>query len=177
MGRPIKLSDRLADAADKMSKIADRSVPAQIEHWANLGRAVERSLTGHAIELIKSAEGDPATLVSEAGRKAKLLEGLQYALTPDGQRSALLRVAERGPRYGADPDDPSMLVRVSPDGRRVRGRMIDGDFIPERFLPAASKNENAVGLPAPSMASTRVTTDSGPARAPRTRLSSRQRRG
>jgi hypothetical protein len=26
-------------------------------------------------------------------------------------------------------------VRISPDGRRVRGRLIDSDFIPEQFLP------------------------------------------
>lgn len=177
MGRPIKLSDRLAEAADKSSKIADRSVPAQIEHWANLGRAVERSLTGHAIELIKAAEGDPATLVSEAGRKAKLLEGLQYALTPEGQQSALLKVAERGPRYGVDPDDPSMLLRISPDGRRVRGRMIDGDFIPERFLPANVGPENTAPFPGPSAAGARTPRGTKPSRAPRAGTSSQRTRG
>jgi hypothetical protein len=135
MGRPIKLSDRLAEAAAEVSRIADRSIPAQIEHWANLGRAVERTLTGHAVELIKAAEGDPAALTTEEGRKANLLEGLRHALTPEGRQVALATISVRGPRYGADPDDPSMLVRISPDGRRVRGRLIDSDFIPEQFLP------------------------------------------
>lgn len=141
MGRPIKLSDRLADAAAEVSRIADRSIPAQIEHWANLGRAVERSLIGHAVELIKAAEGDPAALTTEEGRKANLLEGLRSALTPEGRQVALGTISARGPRYGADPDDPSMLVRISPDGRRVRGRLIDSDFIPEQFLPARSAGE------------------------------------
>jgi hypothetical protein len=135
MGRPIKLSDRLAEAAAEVSRIADRSIPAQIEHWANLGRAVERSLTGHAVEILKAAEGNPATLTSEQGRKANLLDGLRRALTPEGQAASLASISARGPRYGADPDDPTLLVRISPDGKRVRGRLIDGDFIPEQFLP------------------------------------------
>lgn len=135
MGRPIKLSDRLAQAADEASHVADRSVPAQIEHWANLGRAVERALTGHAIQLLKASGGDPAMFASEDARKANVLEGLRRALTPEGQASAIARVAARGPRYGADPGDPSMLVRIAPDGRKVRGRMIDGDFIPEQYIP------------------------------------------
>lgn len=143
MGRPIKLSDRLAEAAAQASRIADRSIPAQIEHWANLGRAVERSLTGHAVELIKAAEGDPSALATEEGRKANLLEGLRHALSPEGRQAALATISGRGPRYGADPDDPSMLVRISPDGRRVRGRVIDGDFIPARFLPTRDAGERA----------------------------------
>ena len=135
MGRPIKLSDRLAEAAAEVSRIADRSIPAQIEHWANLGRAVERSLTGHAVEILKAAEGNPATFKSEQGRKANLLDGLRHALTPEGQAAALANISARGPRYGADPDDPTLLVRISQDGKRARGRLIDGDFIPEQFLP------------------------------------------
>lgn len=139
MGRPIKLSDRLAEAAAEVSKIADRSVPAQIEHWANLGRAVERSLTGHAVEMLKAAEGDPARLFSDEGRKASLLEGLRHALAPEGQAAVLARISAGGPRYGSDPDDPTLLVRITPDGKRVRGRLIDGDFIPEQYLPPGSR--------------------------------------
>lgn len=143
MGRPIKLSDRLAEAAAEVSRIADRSIPAQIEHWANLGRAVERSLTGHAVQLIKAAEGDPALLTSEEGRKAHLLDGLRHALAPEGRAIALARISARETRYGADPDDPSMLVRIAQDGKRVRGRLIDGDFIPEQFLRPQVTHEKA----------------------------------
>ena len=96
MGRPIKLSDRLAEAAAEASRIADRSIPAQIEHWANLGRAVERSLTGHAVELIKAAEGDPSALTTEEGRKANLLEGLRHASSPEGRHVALATISGGG---------------------------------------------------------------------------------
>ncbi len=135
MGRPIKLSDHLAAAADQAAQVADRSVPGQIEHWANLGRAVEQALTGHAVQLLKSSAGDPSALTSDAARKAAVLEGLQRALAPDGQAAVLGRIAARGPRYGTVPNNSSLLVRVAPDGRRTRGRMIDGDFIPEPYLP------------------------------------------
>ena len=144
MGRPIKLSDRLAEAAAEVSRIADRSIPAQIEHWANLGRAVERSLTGHAVQLVKATEGDPAALMSEEGRKANLLDGLRQALSPQGRAAALADISARGPRFGADPDDPSMLIRISQDGKRVRGRLIDGDFIPEQFLPPRRRKRTQI---------------------------------
>jgi hypothetical protein len=144
MGRPIKLSDRLAEAAAEVSRIADRSIPAQIEHWANLGRAVERSLTGHAVQLVKATEGDPAALMSEEGRKANLLDGLRQALSPQGRAAALADISARGPRFGADPDDPSMLIRISQDGKRARGRLIDGDFIPERFLPPRRRKRTQI---------------------------------
>jgi hypothetical protein len=144
MGRPIKLSDRLAEAAAEVSRIADRSIPAQIEHWANLGRAVERSLTGHAVQLVKATQGDPAALMSEEGRKANLLDGLRQALSPQGRAAALADISARGPRFGADPDDPSMLIRISQDGKRARGRLIDGDFIPERFLPPRRRKRTQI---------------------------------
>jgi len=129
------LSDRLADAAAEISVVADRSLAAQIEHWANLGRTVELALTGHAVQIIKSSGGDATALSGDEARKANVLEGLRRALSPEGQASALGRIAARGPRYGTDPDDPTMILRLSPDGRKVRGRIVDGDFIPERFLP------------------------------------------
>ena len=135
VGRPVKLSDRLADAAAEVSVVADRSLAAQIEHWANLGRSVELALTGHAVHIIKSSAADATAFSSEEARKADVLGGLRRALSPEGQSAALGRIAARGPRYGTDPDDPTMIIRLSPDGRKVRGRVIDGDFIPERFLP------------------------------------------
>ena len=43
MARAIKISQELADAAQKEAELMSRSLTKQIEHWANLGRRLERS--------------------------------------------------------------------------------------------------------------------------------------
>jgi hypothetical protein len=44
MGMSVKLSDDLALSARLEAEATDRSITAQIEHWAKLGRAVEAAL-------------------------------------------------------------------------------------------------------------------------------------
>src|SRR6266496_3887413 len=44
MGMPVKLSDALVNVARKEAAAADRSITAQIEHWAKLGQSVEAAL-------------------------------------------------------------------------------------------------------------------------------------
>ena len=44
MGMPVKLSDELVLSARIEAEGADRSITAQIEHWAKLGRAAEVAL-------------------------------------------------------------------------------------------------------------------------------------
>ena len=41
MGAPIKISDELVEAAKQAAAKRFRSVPKQIEYWADLGRRVE----------------------------------------------------------------------------------------------------------------------------------------
>ena len=43
MGRAVKLSDELVESARLESEIYSRSMTQQIEHWARIGRAVERT--------------------------------------------------------------------------------------------------------------------------------------
>lgn len=43
MGSAVKLSDELVASARHESEIYSRSMTQQIEHWARIGRAVERT--------------------------------------------------------------------------------------------------------------------------------------
>lgn len=43
MGTSIKISDSMAEAARSEGRVMTRSLAAQLEHWAKIGRAVERS--------------------------------------------------------------------------------------------------------------------------------------
>jgi hypothetical protein len=57
MPQPVKVGDALIEAARAAAEDNHRSMAAQIEHWALLGRAVETALTlGDAVAL-KRSEG------------------------------------------------------------------------------------------------------------------------
>lgn len=53
MPQPVKLSDRLLSAARKVAPLANRSIAGQIEHWAVLGRMVEKDLTSSQVLAVK----------------------------------------------------------------------------------------------------------------------------
>src|SRR5712692_6331138 len=58
MGMPVKLSDALVKLARTEADAADRSITAQIEHWAKLGRSVETALRHEDALALKHAGGD-----------------------------------------------------------------------------------------------------------------------
>ena len=58
MPAPVKISDRLLARAKEEAKSTQRSVTAQIEHWATLGRAVE-VMTAHRDALMLKLFGHP----------------------------------------------------------------------------------------------------------------------
>ncbi|MCU7921993.1 MAG: ParD-like family protein [Candidatus Thiodiazotropha sp. (ex Dulcina madagascariensis)] len=43
MGKPVKLSDELIDAATINAKAEQRSIPRQIEYWARMGKLAEEN--------------------------------------------------------------------------------------------------------------------------------------
>src|ERR1700758_1794216 len=57
MGMPVKLSDELVNVARKEAAAADRSITAQIEHWAKLGQSVEAALRHEDALAVKASEG------------------------------------------------------------------------------------------------------------------------
>jgi ParD-like antitoxin of type II bacterial toxin-antitoxin system len=57
MAKSIRVSDRLYDLADSTSRKLHRSLAQQVEHWAQLGRALEAAgvTTSQILEIL---EGD-----------------------------------------------------------------------------------------------------------------------
>lgn len=134
MGMPVKLSDELVRAARAEAKAQHRSITAQIEHWAKLGRAAQTALSeADRLTLAACTEaldaGEPGP---EAPRLLSMREHL-LSLARSSDRSSVLAElrAGGGPRYEADPDDPELVVRVEADGRRTRGEFEGGQFRPE----------------------------------------------
>jgi hypothetical protein len=55
---PVKLSNDLVERAREEAKVSDRSITSQIEHWARLGRSVEKVLRHEDIAALKRASAD-----------------------------------------------------------------------------------------------------------------------
>ena len=55
MPQPVKISDALIEAAREVAPLANRSLAAQVEHWAALGRSIEGSLTSDQSTALKRA--------------------------------------------------------------------------------------------------------------------------
>lgn len=132
MGMPVKLSDDLVRAARAEAKAADRSITAQIEHWAKLGRAAQKALSqADALAL----QGSVAALDQlQSGLVPSTLQRLRGVLNKVAQssdRSTVLAELQAGgePLFEAHPTELDRVVRVSADGTRTVGRVEDGQFV------------------------------------------------
>ena len=119
MGLPIKISETLALAARTEAELSERSIASQVEHWAQIGRAVERVLGHDQVAALKRQAGMAA--FSDAMRKASSEAGQQQVL--DHLRKL------GGPRYSVDPTRRGGVLRIDADGSRTRGRFVRRKFI------------------------------------------------
>jgi len=126
MSQPVKVAEALLEAARTAAAENHRSMAAQIEHWAVLGRAVEQALTTGDVLTLKRSEGR----LDEAQR-TQLLRALAHAFEPARQESARAAIAIRDAvRYETDPALPGLLIQRLPDGQRRIGRMVKREFVP-----------------------------------------------
>lgn len=125
MAQPVKVGDALIEAARGAAEENQRSMAAQIEHWALLGRAIEKTLTVGDTAALKRSEGR-----LDAATRARVAQALSNALDPDRSAVARTSIGIRDPiRYETDPALPGLLIQRRPDGTRRIGRMIDREFV------------------------------------------------
>ena len=129
MPAPVKISDRLLARARAEAKGAHRSVTAQIEHWATLGRAVE-VMTGHREVLALKRAGEHLAMPRYVNPREIHDVLTQVANDPDRESVKARIRAGGGPLYSGDPDDPDGVIQIAPDGRRTRGRFEGRTFVP-----------------------------------------------
>ena len=119
MGLPIKISEALALAARTEAEVFERSLASQVEHWAQIGRAVEQ-LLGH---------DQVAALKRQAGIR-EFSDAMRKVPGEAGQRRALAHLRKLGgPRYSLDPSQRGGIVRIEADGSRTRGRFVRRRFV------------------------------------------------
>lgn len=93
MGRAVKLSDELVESARHESRIYSRSMTQQIEHWARIGRAVERTaaLEGRVRQALEAELAYDALGTEE--RLAYLGELERAVFQPRGDKELAKRLA------------------------------------------------------------------------------------
>ena len=124
MSQPVKLSDALVLDARMTGEIVERSIAGQIEHWANLGRAVEKLLQlPQVLGLCRSASARPLSSVLESVDSAEGRERVSNYLN-----------TRPFPHYESSPEHPGLLVRIEADAKRTIGR-----FVNRRFVAAKPK--------------------------------------
>jgi transcription elongation GreA/GreB family factor len=127
---PVKLSDDLVKLARAEAVSARRSITAQIEHWAELGRSLESALPHAAVRALKQAGGNVERAFPQLATRQAVLQ-LLTDIASAKDRSALADTLRQGRVvYQANPDDTTRIMQIAADGRRTVGRFIDRQFVP-----------------------------------------------
>jgi len=122
MSQPVKLSDSLLLDARLTGAILQRSMAAQVEFWAGLGRALEPLL-----------QGVQALALARAQNVRPLSACLDSVEAPEGRQRLADHLRTRPfPHYEPAPDAPGLLVRIEADGTRTVGRFVNRKFRPVR---------------------------------------------
>lgn len=128
MGMPVKLSEDLVNQARHEAKASNRSITAQIEHWAVIGSSVERALAHDDLLAVK--RGDLETAFPEEGTRTAILSLLHSVTQETGRKDLAKALKKNRTVYQSDPNDPAWIERIDAAGRRTKGRFEDGRFIP-----------------------------------------------
>jgi hypothetical protein len=142
MPQPVKLSDSLINAAREAAAAAHRSLAAQVEHWAALGRAIEGRLTADQSATLKNVIREPSASYRNPDQlNAALAAALSHALQPATQKTFAAELAsDPEPNYSADPALPGCILRENADGTRTPGHWVNDRFVPlEMAAPAATR--------------------------------------
>ena len=125
MPTAIKLTDEFVDLARGEGRVMGRSIAGQVEHWARLGRAIERS-PGFAYERIRAVLSAQASFDAlDADEQAVALAALEAELekppSPDRERALFARLRASGAPIHGERGSPTPRGAMSARGRRGRG--------------------------------------------------------
>ncbi|KAF0809566.1 hypothetical protein A167_01637 [Alcanivorax sp. S71-1-4] len=130
MASPMRLDDALIRDAEAEARLNRRSLPKQIEFWADLGRRMARLVSPE--DLIRIQLGLGRLTIEDARSVSAEPEDVFAAVDALRERGELSAVVTRAPlAYQAVPGAPGVLEQISRDGRRVRGQFINGEFVPQ----------------------------------------------
>jgi hypothetical protein len=131
MGIPLKVSDTLFAIAKQEAQATERSITAQVEHWALIGRAVEAILAHQELLTLKQVGEVLTPLYPSVARRQEVHDLLTRIAASTDREPTKKALRESGaPLYATDPEHPGMIVQVLPDGTRTPGRLEGRRFVP-----------------------------------------------
>jgi hypothetical protein len=141
MGMPVKLSDELVQQARDEAKSAERSITAQIEHWAQLGRFVESALRHDEVMALKRARGDADVAFPQPATRKRVYDVLQRVARSVDLADLGRTLTQGRTVYQSDPAGSGAIQRVEASGKRALGRIVNRRFIVDHDPAAVSKDE------------------------------------
>jgi hypothetical protein len=140
MGTPLKVSDSLFTLAKQEAQATQRSITAQVEHWARIGRAVEALLAHQELLTLKQV-GELLTPTFPSAVQRERVHELLTQVADSADREVTKRAlhASGGPVYGTDPEHPGLIIQAWPDGTRIPGRLEGRNFVPVPSEPSQSR--------------------------------------
>lgn len=116
---PLRFDSAFVNDARSSAALMERSVTAQVEFWAKLGRVAEAVFAHDRIRMLK-----------ETGRVQDLDALLAKVDTAAGRELAKAEIVRHGtPIYGTDPAHPGFIVQRLPDGTKRLGRFVNRQFV------------------------------------------------
>ncbi len=112
MGMPVRLSEELTTLAKEAAETATRSLTAQVEHWALIGRAVERALDHASLTALKASGGKLAAKVPDAATRASITAAIREAVEGMDRDALRRRInAGRSTLHGIERATGKMVIR------------------------------------------------------------------
>ena len=142
MGTPLKVSDSLFAVARQEAQAASRSITAQVEHWARIGRAVE-ALVAHRELLTLKKAGELLTPVFPSAARRREVQDLILRVTASTDREAVIAEihAAGKPVYAADRHHPAWSLRWLPMARAGWAAWRAGDSCRQKMDPLAERDD------------------------------------
>jgi hypothetical protein len=127
MPQPVKISDALLADARQASEIMHRSINGQIEHWAQLGRSLERLMNGQELHRLRASAPAP--------RLSDILASINQ---PSGRgRLQAVLDAKPFPHFRPIPGHRSLMERTDENGTTLIG-----EFVHRKFTPVADLSKD-----------------------------------
>ena len=132
--KAIKVPFRFYSMAREKAERNRRSVPMQVQYWAEMGCVVEEiGVTKE--QLVEAATALRVRKRGTAGPASELLSEIVRTFeSPAPAMEAEFRQlieGQAGPIYGTSPDHPGKVVERRPDGPEVVGTLRGREFIPD----------------------------------------------
>jgi len=114
MGMPVRLSEELTTLARDAAEAATRSLTAQVEHWALIGRAVEQALDHESLTALKASGGKLTSSIPDAARRAAIAVAIREVVAGMDRDALMRRIASgKAPLHGIERSKPEAILRYA----------------------------------------------------------------